>query len=71
MVRTLAPAESQEIDVDTDIVGMGLLDSVAMVELLLWLQDEKQIMIPDEELLPENFQSARIIYDFIVQLGEQ
>ena len=71
MLRTLVPAEFQEIDVDTDIAGTGLLDSVAMLELLLWLEDDKQIRIPDEELLPENFQSARIIYDFLKQLGEQ
>ena len=71
MLRTLVPAKSQEIDVDTDIVDTGLLDSVAMLELLLWLEDDKQIKVPEEDLLPENFQSVRVIHEFLVRLGKR
>lgn len=71
MLRTLVPAESQKIDVDTDIVGTGLLDSVAMVELILWLEEDKQIRIPEEDLLPENFRSVRVIHEFLGRLGER
>ncbi len=66
-LHQLLPAHEGAIDFDTDIVSSGALDSVAMVELLLWLENEKGVEIAEEEMLPENFRSISALHQFIAQ----
>ena len=67
---SIAPAYEGTIDFDTDIISGGPLDSVAMVELLLWLETDKGIRIDDRDLLPENFSSINVLHSFILNSGK-
>jgi len=43
----------------------GLLDSLGILEIVSFLEQEFQITIADEELLPENFQSIACLATFV------
>ena len=48
-------ANNREISDETELVDSGIIDSSGIIELLLFLEDEYAIAIPDEMLTPDNF----------------
>ncbi len=55
----------------TDLVGEGILDSLDIVTLITEINSEFDVSIPAEEVIPENFASAKDIYALIVRLDEE
>lgn len=43
----------------------GLLDSVSILRLVGFLEDEFSVVIEDQELIPENFGSVNRIVEFV------
>lgn len=61
-----------DIDFNTadDLIGDGVLDSLDIVTLITEINSAYDVNIPAEEILPENFRSAKAIYDLITRLDE-
>ena len=61
-----------EVDFGTadDLIGDGVLDSLDIVTLITEINSAYDVNIPAEEILPENFSSAKAIYDLITRLDE-
>jgi acyl carrier protein len=53
--------------VETDLVGTGLLDSLALVELLAQLEETFGVSISTDDLELENFRSIASIASFVTQ----
>ncbi len=53
-----------------DLIGSGLLDSLDIVTLITEINSTFDVNIPAEEILPENFCSAKAIYALIQRLDE-
>ena len=53
--------------VDTDLVGTGLLDSLALVELLAQLEETFGVSISTDDLELENFRSIDSIAGFVAR----
>jgi acyl carrier protein len=51
--------------VDTDLLGTGLLDSLALVELLAELEETFGVSISTDDLELENFRSIDSIAGFV------
>jgi acyl carrier protein len=43
----------------------GLIDSLGILEIVTFLENEFGITFTDEELLPENFESVRSLANFV------
>jgi acyl carrier protein len=56
-----------ELNLDTDLLATGRLDSVAMVTLVAFLEDEAAVSITIDQLVPENFASVRRIAELATQ----
>jgi acyl carrier protein len=54
---------------DTDLIETGVIDSLALVELLFALEQEFAVDLPLDTLEIENFRSVRTIGDFIAGLN--
>ena len=52
---------------DTDLVGTGLLDSLALVELLAQLEETFGVSISTDDLELENFRSIDSIAGFVTR----
>lgn len=61
-----------DVDFNTadDLIGDGVLDSLDIVTLITEINSAYDVSIPAEEILPENFRSAKAIYDLITRLNE-
>lgn len=62
-------------DVDFEIcdtlVDEGILDSFDIVSLVGEIEDVYGVVIPVEEIIPENFNSADSLYELITRLEEE
>jgi len=52
------------------LVDEGILDSLDIVTLITEINDAFDISIPAEEIIPDNFNSARAIWALIEKLDE-
>lgn len=43
----------------------GIIDSTGVLELIYFLEQQFQIKITDDELIPENFDSVRRVTNFV------
>ena len=64
-------ADADEI---TDEFSFGVangFDSTSLLEFILEIEDTFDIVIPDDDLIPDNFSSISKITDYIVSLMEE
>ena len=53
------------------LISNGVLDSVELVELVTKLEEEYEILIPLDEISPDNFDSIENILHMIQRIREQ
>lgn len=58
-------AKSRKLQDWSQLLEEGVLDSLGVLELVNFLQDDHGIPIEDEELVPENFASIDAIAAFV------
>lgn len=56
-------AAARPIEADTPLLRDGHIDSFGLVELIAELQAKLEIDIPDGALIPEDFETPRILVD--------
>ena len=62
-----------DVDFETanDLIDGKVLDSFDIVTLVAEIDSEFDVAIPAEELVPENFNSAKSLYELIERLMEE
>ena len=62
-----------EIDFDTcdNLIDGGLIDSFDIVTIISEINEEYDVVIPAEEIVPENFNSAKALYSLIQRLEDE
>jgi acyl carrier protein/D-alanine--poly(phosphoribitol) ligase subunit 2 len=63
--------EDTEIEVDTPLITSGLVDSFSMVSLKMFLEDEYEIKMTDEEANTEAFDSVKAIMGLVQRKLEE
>ncbi|HOX83120.1 MAG TPA: acyl carrier protein [Chryseolinea sp.] len=58
--------KSIQVQPDTSLAKIGI-DSLAIIELVLFLERKFKITLPEKELVPENFISANTLANCAVQ----
>lgn len=58
-IRSLAP--------DEDLLDLGLIDSLGIMKLIVFIEDSFGVRIEDSEIVPENFQSLSRMARFVEQ----
>jgi acyl carrier protein len=54
-----------ELSSDASFLDLGIIDSTGVLELVTFLEDQYQIKIGDEELVPANLDSLKGITRFV------
>ena len=49
---------------DDDLLAAGL-DSMAIMRLVMFIEDEFSVVLPDDELAPENLRTLRRLQDWV------
>lgn len=62
-----------EIDFNTceTLIDDGLIDSFDIVTIISEINEEYDVVIPAEEIVPENFNSAKALYSLIQRLEDE
>lgn len=62
-----------EIDFNTceTLIDDGLIDSFDIVTIISEINEEYDVIIPAEEIVPENFNSAKALYSLIQRLEDE
>ena len=60
-------SERTKIEPDQSLLDSGILDSLALLRLISFLEDQYQITIEDGEVTPDNFESIATIKTFLEQ----
>jgi acyl carrier protein len=59
-----------DFSASTTLIDDGILDSFDIISLIAEIDNEFDVQIPAEEIVPENFNSARALYGLITRLGD-
>ncbi len=59
-----------DFEKETELVDSGILDSMAIIQLVARLADEYDVEITPVDLVPENFNSAEAIYALVKRLED-
>lgn len=60
----VAPPDTK-LDPDESLISSGVIDSLAILRLIAFVEDTFGVTVADEDVVPENFETARIITEFI------
>lgn len=55
----------ESIPPDEDLLARGVIDSLAVTQLVAFLEDRYGIQITDDELIPDNFRSLACMEAFV------
>lgn len=59
-----------DFEKETNIVDNDIIDSLDIVVLIGEIKDKFDVLIPSDEIISENFNSAKDIYKLICRLSE-
>jgi acyl carrier protein len=66
MLETLPFARKRRsIGPDEDLLGGGIIDSVGLMEVVSFVEQEYGIEVADDDVVPDNFRSLQRIAEFV------
>lgn len=62
-----------EVDFDTcdTLIDDKILDSFDIISIISEINEEFDVVIPAEEIIPENFNSAQALYELVSRLSDE
>ena len=62
-----------EVDFETcdTLIDDKILDSFDIISVISEINEEFDVVIPAEEIIPENFNSAQALYELIARLSDE
>ena len=69
ILENLHPEE--DFDTCTTLIDDMILDSFDIITIISEINEEFDVVIPAEEIVPENFNSAQALYDLVKKLEDE
>jgi acyl carrier protein len=69
--QTFPVARKRKVADSADLLEGGIVDSLGVLDLVGFLQQEFAVAIDDEDLVPENFKSIECMAQFVERVGER
>lgn len=58
----------QDIDKEKALIGSGLLDSLALMDLIMFIEERTGLKVPDDDVTPDNFETVARIGQLVERL---
>lgn len=55
----------EEVAFDDSLIESGLLDSITLVDLIVAIEDEYGIHVPNSDIKPENFETINLLANYL------
>jgi acyl carrier protein len=59
--------DDQDFDENTNLIQRGIVDSMSLVRLISFIEEQYDIRVQDEDIVPEHFSSLNTIANFIAR----
>jgi len=56
-----------ELHSDDDLLGGGILDSLGMMKLILFIEERFEVKVPPEDMVIENFMTVNHINEYLAK----
>ena len=56
---------------DDSLIQRGVLDSIGLLQIMTYLEQEVGVRVPDHEVLPENFETVRQIEQLVTRIRDK
>jgi acyl carrier protein len=56
---------TDKIDPNLDLISRGYIDSLAMMQLILFIEERFDVKVGEDEVLPDNFRTLNRIAEFV------
>jgi len=63
--KELAIGSKRNIQMDDDLLSAGIIDSLGVLQLVAFIEDQFKIQMPDEDVVLENFQSVNALASYL------
>ena len=70
IVREIIRRPSVKIDEDTPLVSSGLIDSLALVDILLKLEEVTSTRIPAGKVQAKDMETVRLMFSTVARVGK-
>ena len=57
--------DGEDMSGDASLTRQGVLDSMGVLELIMFIEERFELKVPDEDTLPENFDSVDRIVRYL------
>jgi clorobiocin biosynthesis protein CloN5 len=71
IVEQLLDGDAGDLDEDTPLLELGVVDSTAMVSLLTFIQTRFGVTVPDDKVSPRHFKSIRALQQLILSVAAE
>ena len=61
-------AEDDDLSTDEPLLGSGIVDSLGIMRLVSYIEEEFGVVVPEEELVPDHFQTVSRLAAFVERL---
>ena len=69
ILENLHPEE--DFDTCTTLIDDKILDSFDIITIISEINEEFDVVVPAEEIVPENFNSAQALYELVTRLADE
>ena len=70
-IRTeLVYDDDKDFDENTNLIERGIIDSMSLVRLISFIEEQYSVQVQDEDIVPENFSTLTKIGSFIATQGK-
>lgn len=69
--RVVDASEAETLHEDDALLDRGLIDSLALLQLITFIEERTSLKIPDEHVTLDNFQTVATIERLVQQLQSQ
>jgi acyl carrier protein len=62
--------DDKDFDENTNLIERGIIDSMSLVRLISFIEEQYSVHVQDEDIVPENFSTLTKIGSFIAAQGK-
>jgi acyl carrier protein len=59
--------KNTKLDPDQSLITSGIVDSLALLRLIAFIEEQFSVKVEDEEVIPDNFDTITIMKNFVEQ----
>jgi D-alanine--poly(phosphoribitol) ligase subunit 2 len=63
--KELAIGSKRNIQLEDDLLSAGIIDSLGVLQLVAFIEEQFNIQMPDEDVVLENFQSVNSLANYL------